>query len=139
IKRWNLSERAFFGHGACHILAHAYMLRFPKSEFYAVWIKPDEEFRGNHVFVTNGIMAFDYRGYLTESRLTSYHQTQYEFAYPGWGAKMVRVEGNLCDAVEMQKIGMQIRGPNEFLHDAMPRACSYLNKYDDMHGYYVTL
>jgi len=137
VRRWNLSDRAFFGHGACHILAHAFMLRFPLSGFYVVWIKPDDGYRGNHVFVTNSRMAFDYRGYLPESRLTSYYWRQYKFAYPGWGAQLVRVQGNLCNVVEMKEIGMHIRSPDQFLHDALPRARSYLHKYDDLHGYHV--
>jgi hypothetical protein len=139
VRRWNLSERAFFGHGACHILAHAFMLRFPTSGFYAVWIKPCSGYRGNNVYVTNGHMAFDYRGYLRESRLTTHFWRQYKFAYPGWEAELVRVHGNLCNSVKMKNIGMHIREPNEFLHDAMPRARSYLNKYEDRHEYYVAL
>ena len=72
VRRWSLSDLAFFGHGACHILAYEFLERFPRSGFNAVWIKPAEGYRVNHVFVTNGVIAFDYRGYLSESRLISY-------------------------------------------------------------------
>lgn len=133
VRRWRLSERAFFAHGACHILAQAFLDRFPDSHFYAVWIKPNEGYRGNHVFVTNGVLAFDYRGYLAELRLTSYYWKQYKQAYSGWDAELIRVIGNVSDPAQVKKIGMQIRGPDEFLHNATPRAQAYLKKYDELH------
>lgn len=137
VQRWRLSERAFFGHGACHILAHEFLERFPENGFNAVWIKPLEGYRGNHVFVTNGAIAFDYRGYLAESRLTSYYWKQYAQTYSGWNADLVFIQGNLSDPVEMMEIGMHIRGPDEFLHNATPRARAYLRKYDELHKRHV--
>ncbi len=135
-KRWNLSDRAFFGHGACHVLAHEYLARFSASGFYAIWIKPHEGFRGNHVFVTDGYATFDYRGYLKIPRLITYYWKQYEQAYQGWDAELVTVNGNLCNAEEMKTFGMHIRGPDEFLHNATPRAQAYLKKYDKAHETY---
>lgn len=137
VKRWNLSDRAFFGHGACHILAHEHLARFSESGFYAVWIKPHDGYRGNHVFVTDGFSTFDYRGYVRKSRLLAFYWRQYENAYSGWGADLVRVSGNLCDPVEMKNIGMLVRGPDEFLHNATPRAQVYLRKYDKIHKTYL--
>ena len=62
-KRWSLTDRVFFGHGACHILAGVYLQSSTLSGLYAVRIKPLEEFNGNHVFVTDGRITFDYHGY----------------------------------------------------------------------------
>ena len=137
VRRWRLSERAFFGHGACHILAHEFLERFPDSGFNAIWIRPAEGHRGSHVFVANGVMAFDYRGYLAESRLIAYYWKRFENAYAGWAAELINVKGDLSSPVEMKKIGMQTRGPDEFLHNATLRAQSYLKIYDEMHGEYA--
>jgi len=137
VRRWKLSDRAFFGHGACHILAHEYLVRFAQSDFYAVWIKPHEGYRGNHVFVTDGSNTFDYRGYLKAPRLISYCWQQYGQAYPGWDATLVRVKGNLCSSNEMKNIGMYIREPADFLYNATPRAQAYLKKYDSVHEAYL--
>lgn len=138
VKRWCLSDRAFFGHGACHILAHEYLVRFAQSDFYALWIKPHQGYKGNHVFVTDGSITFDYRGYVKKSRLLSYYWQQYEQTYLGWRAELIRIEGNLCNPDEMKKIGMHIRGPEDFLHNATPRAQAYLKKYDSVHEAYLT-
>jgi hypothetical protein len=66
-RRWSLPDRVFFGHGACHILAGVFLDRPPLPYFYAERVIPAEGFAGNHVYVTNGIIAFDYHGY---SRVT---------------------------------------------------------------------
>jgi len=138
VKRWKLSDRIFFGHGACHILAHEFLMRFASSNFYPIWIKPDAGYRGNHVFVTNGAIAFDYRGYLTQSRLLSHFWNQYQQTYPGWNAQTIRVRGNLNDPKQMKAIEMHVRGPDDFLHNATPRAQNYLKKYDRLHEVYLS-
>jgi hypothetical protein len=38
-KRWALPDRVFFACGACHILAYAFLRRFPDRDFRAVWIQ----------------------------------------------------------------------------------------------------
>lgn len=137
VRRWKLSDRAFFGHGACHILAFAFLERFPGSSFHAVWIKPGEGYCGNHVYVTNGIVAFDYRGYLNQDRIVAHHWKQYCRDYPGWHAELIRIGANLSDPAEMALLGMHVRGPDEYLENALPRARMYLSKYDDCHAEYV--
>lgn len=132
-RRWKLSDRVFFAHGACHILAQVFLERFPDRNFHAVWIRPGAGYRGNHVYVTNGSVAFDYRGYVPVDRLVNYYREQYRKKYPGWHAELVGVTGNLCDPEQMIRIGMQIRGPDQFLENALPRAMTYLKKYDQQH------
>ena len=137
VLRWNLSDRAFFGHGACHILAFVFLERFPNRNFYPIWIKPGDGYRGNHVFVTNGSVAFDYRGYLSKDKLLAHHWKQYCRKYPGWNAELIRVESNLCEPAELAPLGMHVRAPGEFLHDALPRARKYVSKYDKHHANFV--
>jgi hypothetical protein len=134
VRRWNLYDRAFFGHGACHILAFVYLERFANRGFYPEWIKPGDGFRGNHVFVTNGDLAFDYRGYLCRNKLLAHHNKQYSRQYPGWNAELVRVESNLCNSDELAALGMYVLSPAGFLHDPLPRAKSFLSRYDKQHA-----
>lgn len=53
-RRWNLPDRLFFGYGACHILAGAFLEIDPFPGFHAEWIVPNEGFADSHIFVTNG-------------------------------------------------------------------------------------
>lgn len=137
VRRWNLPDRAFFGHGACHMLAYVFLERFPSAGFYALWIKPGLGYHGNHVFVTDGIIAFDYHGYCGLDRLVSHHIGKYSRQYPGWNAEICRVDGDLSKPQEMAEVGMHVRGASDYHHDALPRARDFLNKYDDQHQEHV--
>jgi hypothetical protein len=68
-RRWHRPDRHFFANGACQVLAFAFMERYPDLGFHARWIKPAPGFTGNHIYVTDGINAFDYHGLATEQRL----------------------------------------------------------------------
>ncbi len=61
--RWNLPDRVFFAAGACHILAFAFLERFPASGAKAVWIKPLEDTPTNHIVILKGDCAFDFHGF----------------------------------------------------------------------------
>ncbi|MDP6375891.1 MAG: hypothetical protein QF515_07320 [Pseudomonadales bacterium] len=61
VRRWNLPDRIFFGHGACHILAGTYLELYHDAGFQPFCIRPSPSFPGNHIFVRNGVIAFDHR------------------------------------------------------------------------------
>ena len=72
-KRWALPDRIFFGYGACAILAGAFLDHPPLDGFYGERIIPGEGFSGDHIYVTNGVIAFDYHGYSARERLLEHH------------------------------------------------------------------
>ena len=59
-RRWHRPDRHFFANGACQVLAYAFLEKYPDLEFGARWIKPAPAFAGNHIYVTDGVMAFDF-------------------------------------------------------------------------------
>ena len=130
VRRWNLPERVFFASGACHILAHAFLERFPSAGFHPVWLRPRGGFTGNHVFVTNGDLAFDYHGYVPCGRLVAHYTMRARRLFPGWQADLVPVTVSLINREEAKAIGMDIREPAQFLHDTLPRARHYLERFD---------
>lgn len=73
VRRWNLADRVFFACGACHILAYAFLERFPSAGFRPIRVRPRSGFTGNHVFVANGDRAFDYHGYVPHARLVRHY------------------------------------------------------------------
>lgn len=84
-RRWALPDRVFFGNGACHILAVVYLLHPPLSGFFAERLIPGEGLAGNHVFMTNGRLAFDYHGYSDRIRLLQYLTRAWSKRYSdGW-------------------------------------------------------
>lgn len=114
-KRWALPDRIFFGNGACHILAGVYLDESPLLGFHAEKITPIEGFSGNHIFLTDGIIAFDYHGYSVRSRLLEHHRRGWSRRYPGWDCKVEPVEYDLLSTLELNR--RKMRGPDQYLHD----------------------
>jgi hypothetical protein len=130
IRRWHLPDRVFFASGACHVLAHAFLERFPSAGFRPVWVRPRAGFTGNHVFVTNGDLAFDYHGYSSCRHLMDHYIKRARRLFQGWDADLIPVTVSLVNREEARTIGMDIREPAQFLHDALPRARHYLARFD---------
>lgn len=130
LRRWSLPDRVFFACGACHILAHAFLERFASAGFGAVWIRPRNGLTGHHVFVTNGDLAFDYHGYVSCGRLVDHYRRRARRLFPEWEADVVLVTVSLVHREEAKAIGMDIREPTQFFHDALPRAHRYLERFD---------
>ena len=131
-KRWALPDRVFFACGACHILAYAFLQRFPNEGFRALWIKPAPGFTGNHCIVTrdDGI-AFDYHGPGRFDRLMAHMQAKANRWWPGWSATLIELPPDvlISEAKSRSYEGLWLREPQQFLHDAMPRAERYIDRY----------
>jgi hypothetical protein len=123
-RRWALPDRIFFGHGACHILAGVHLADFPDSGFHAIWIRPREEYSGNHILLKKGSVAFDFHGYSDLERLLSHHRRGWSDRFPGWSATIETVDFDLLDTNELSTRGM--RGPDQYLGDAITRARRFL-------------
>ncbi|MBX2869557.1 MAG: hypothetical protein KTR18_12820 [Acidiferrobacterales bacterium] len=126
--RWALPDRIFYGHGACHILAGVFLQRYPESRYWAIWIKPRENYHGNHIFVTNGKIAFDYHGYSVLERLLIHHKKCWSSRFTGWSADIMRVDFPLLDTAELNSRNM--RGPNQYFGDVIDRTNRYLDRVD---------
>lgn len=127
-KRWKLKDRIFFGNGACHILAGAYLEVAPLTGFHAEWIRPHPGFSGNHIYVTDGDLTFDFHGYASRRRLLDYYRRRRSIRQTGWGADIVRVDFDLLDTESLNAINHL--GPDQYLEDPRPRARRYLARID---------
>ncbi len=129
VQRWHRPDRHFFANGACHVLAFAFLERYPDMGFRARWLKPAAGFTGNHIYVTDGTNAFDYHGLTMEQRLLAFIFKRAQRFFPGWDATLVDVPAPalICESQSMQIEGLHLREPNQFLHDALPRARHYLD------------
>ena len=134
VRRWHRPDRHFFANGACQVLAFAFLERYPDLEFRARWIKPAAGFSGNHVYVTDGINAFDYHGLTTEQRLLAFGFKRGRRFFPGWDATLVDlpVDVLVSEPRSRQIEGLWLREPKQFLHDALPRAREFLDGVGDI-------
>lgn len=125
--RWNLPDRIFFGHGACHILAGVFINEQIAPQFRPFWIRP-ENHPGSHVFVSDGELAFDYHGYSNLERLKAHHFRVWERQYPGWNALIEPAGFDLLNTEELNRRNM--RGPDQYLGDPVQRAADFLHRID---------
>jgi hypothetical protein len=131
VRQWHRPERQFFANGACHILAFAFLERYPAAGFHARWIKPAAGFTGNHIYVTNGEHAFDYHGFSLEERLLDLGFRRARRFFPGWDATLIDLPTDvLVSERKSREIdGLWLREPKQFLHDALPRARAFLDRF----------
>ena len=91
-RRWALPDRSFFACGACHILAHVFLGRYPASGHRALWIRPGTGFAGNHIVVASDEgWVFDYHGYSERNAFMAHTFGKARRWWPGWHASLVEV------------------------------------------------
>jgi hypothetical protein len=130
-RRWQLPDRIFFGHGACHILAGVYLETAPLTGFYAERIVPNEGYAGNHIFVTDGVIAFDFHGYSCRRNLLLHHASGWSrVSGPGWHCRLEKVGFDLLQPLDLN--ARKMLGPHQYLKDPRPRARSFLDRFDHL-------
>lgn len=132
-KRWALPDRAFFGHGACHILAGMFLRLYPQTGFVAKQIIPHGGLPGGHIFVAKAGISFDFHGYAVEAKLLHHHHRQWKKPYPDWDADICLVDFDLFNTRELNN--RKMRGPDQFLFDPLSRARQYLEKIEHEKAY----
>lgn len=131
VMRWALPERVFFACGACHILAEAFLERYGEAGHRIVWIRPKPGFWGNHVFIQGRDWVFDYHGYSDPVRFIAHERKCAERYLPGWDGDLVDIPRAVLtsEAKSREILGVWHREPGQFLHNALPRARRYLDRF----------
>ena len=128
VRRWALPDRVFFGYGACHILAGVYLTDPPLPGFRAERIIPIEGLAGNHIFLSDGVLAFDYHGYCGRAKLVAHHRKGWTGLHAGWECTIEPVEFDLLETSSPND--RKMLGPDQYLHDPIPRARRFLGRID---------
>lgn len=138
VARWNLPDETFFAAGACQVLAYAFIERFAEFGFHALWIRPAEGFRGNHIESTNGAYVFDYQGmerypaYFANLQAEMSLRAKTDDSFQGWIYDLRDFPVDYLVSEEKSKsLGLWLRQPDQFLHNAMPRAHRFVDRYAD--------
>lgn len=129
VRRWHLPDRIFFGHGACHILAGVFLQEAPLPGLHAERIVPGDGFAGNHIFVTDGRVAFDFHGFSCRARLLRHHSSGWaQLSGPGWHCRVERVTFDLLDTAALN--ARKMLGRDQYHADPVPRARTFLRRFD---------
>ncbi|NTX99936.1 hypothetical protein [Deinococcus sp. JMULE3] len=115
----------FFSAGACHVLAFAFLERYPRAGFRPRFICPAAGFHGAHVYVSDGRMAFDAQGYVAEDELLGAHRRALQAEQPEWLADVTDVQVPLAEFCA----GNNHRAPWDFPGNVWERALAYLQTF----------
>jgi hypothetical protein len=131
VKQWALPDRVFFAAGACHMLAYAFLERYPDSGFEPVWIRPHPGHTGNHIILVRNGLVFDYHGFSEGTRYWAHTTRRAEQRWPGWAADTVplRKEALVSRRHARDYAGLWMKEPQEFLFDPIARAHRYLQRF----------
>lgn len=134
-RRWALPDRIFFACGACHILAHAFLERYG-VDYELNWIKPAPGYAGNHIFVSRDDWIFDYHGYSDRKRFLDHEWKTARRLWPGWDALIAPLSREVLISEAKSKMieGLWLREPGQFLHDPLPRALCFLDRFPAPHA-----
>ena len=130
-RQWALPDRVFFASGACHILAYAFLERYPTAGFAPMWIKPARGFTGNHIVAVRGDQAFDYHGFSSWQALLDHTRIKANRWWPGWSAGVIELPVHVLvsEARSREIEGLWLREPGQFLQNALPRARAFLDRH----------
>ena len=134
-RRWRQPDRIFFGFGACHILTGAFLEERPFEGFYGEWIIPNEGFSGTHMYVTNGLILFDYHGYVLGQKLFARYWKGHQDCYCGWQANIEKIEFPLLDTTALNK--RKHLGPDQSFGDPAPAPETSSNRRSCLPSYAI--
>jgi hypothetical protein len=131
VRQRALPDRIFFACGACHILAHAFLQRHPKAGGRAVRQKPDAGFTANNVFVADDGWVFGYQGYSEVDRFLARARGKARRWWQGWSATLVDLPTKVLvsEAKSLRYDGRWLSEPERLLHDALPRARAFVDRF----------
>lgn len=82
---WARDDEAFFGGGACHILAYMFYDLYRNEGYEIIYIHPLGEYPGNHVYIHKDGWIFDFAGWTREDEVLAVIRKAYTELYPEWG------------------------------------------------------
>ena len=95
---WQREDMVFFAAGACHILAHMFLLLNPNEDFDLIYTKPVNKQPGNHMYESGGTWAFDFNRWSLERGLLKVNETFAKDRYPNWNYERIVIE-KVCRSI----------------------------------------
>jgi hypothetical protein len=124
---WLRTDENFFGAGACHILASAFLTLRAGSGYRALLIQPFSGHRGGHVVAANAKWVFDFNGYTERSFYFAEFERLCREREPTWAATLVEREGDPAGWDFCRRY--RHRHPTEFFRDPLPRARAFVLRH----------
>ena len=124
---WRRFDRSFFASGACHILTHEFLKRGEFKDFHPYSIVPESDFRGSHVFASDGILVFDYHGWSDYSNFMDHYFQKIKRIFPGWRGGLFDISQHFWS--EKWFTDTCSRRPHQYYIDPTERANAFIELY----------
>lgn len=118
---WLREDMVLFAAGACHILAHMFLLHNPNEDFDLIYTKSVNKQSGNHMYVSGGTWAFDFNRWSLEKDLLKINETFAKDRYPNWNYERIVIE-KVCRSIwriliicERQNISQSFHGNDHMI------------------------
>lgn len=122
---WEMTDRRFFASGACHILAHTFLMLHHNEDFVLTRILPTAPGGGNHYFASDGERMFDFMGWSREVEyLPAMRQAMIEHVGAPWDFELIRYPGGLVEHIKSGD--HRLRPPEYFPEPPWRRAHNYI-------------
>jgi hypothetical protein len=123
---WKRDDISFFAAGACHILAFMFMeLHYNEEKYTIIGIKAINDKYVHHVYVTDGIWAFDYAGWTLEDDLLKVTKKANLEINKDWDYEKFFIKEDLETVCKKQFH----RPPSYFPYLPWERAYNYIKKF----------
>lgn len=126
LRQWALPDEVFFASGACHMLASAACE--VRRDWSPYLILPCIEYlsTGMHVYISDGVSAFDWRGDTSLASLLHFHEESCRASIPSWHYTTVKLTDNPAEFPFCRKY--LHRHFFQFADDPLARARNYIAK-----------
>jgi hypothetical protein len=123
---WKRDDTAFFAAGACHILAFMFMeLHSREKKYKIIGLKAKQDKYVHHVYVTDGIWAFDHAGWTLEEELLRETKKANSEIDKDWDYEKIEITEDLETFCKHQ----YHRPPSYFPYLPWERAYNYIKKF----------
>ncbi len=123
---WARDDQAFFGGGACHILAYLFYDLHRDEGYDIIYTRPVGDHPGNHVYVCKDGWAFDTAGWTREDELLRVMHEDYTKRHPKW-----EIERMVITDMDLETFCKKYnsRPPAYFPYLPWERAYTYIQKF----------
>ncbi|HSX02699.1 MAG TPA: hypothetical protein VLI05_05310 [Candidatus Saccharimonadia bacterium] len=124
---WKREDQPFFAAGACHILAEMFRQLHEGEDFQMIYLKPNIDRAGNHVYISYGDWAFDRNGWTLEKEMLDTISTAYKGHHPGWEVERIVIEEDF--ETFCRTTGHRL--PWQFAYLPWERAYNFIKQFSD--------
>lgn len=127
---WTRDDTAFFGGGACHILAYLFYDLHRGEGYDIIYTRPKGKYPGNHVYCHKDGWVFDAAGWTREEEVLRVYREHHTKQFPEWEMERVVITNVPLEDFCRENYH---RPPAYFPYLPWERAYNYIKQFPSEH------